>query len=168
MTLNEYLAQYGSLMQDHMRSYVRGLASDSGYGRHIRGGVLQFTPETASSWGGPFEGGFAAYRLTDHRSTVSIFDRRPKARKRTGREPLPKLLIELGDEYMKDHHPLAQQDMVTTAKPFELRMYGNDDTSYTKFYASEASALEELNLFEASQPLDFREITRGFGFSFTN
>lgn len=168
MTIDEYLAQYGSLMQDHTRSYVRGLASDSGYGRYIRGGVLQFTPETASSWGGPFEGGFAAYRLTDHRSTSHHLDRRPKARKRTGREPLPKLLIEVGDEYMKDAHPNARQDMVTTAKPFELRMYGNDDTSYTKFYASEESALEELNLFETTQPLDFKEIVWGFGFAFTN
>jgi len=166
MDLDEYFGLHGREMEAHSRVYVVGLTSNLGYGRHIRGGVLPFTAETADRWAGPFEGGYAAFRLTDHRETLWPHDRRPKARKRTGNEPLPQLLTQVGDASLA-RHP-GQQDMVSTAKPFELRVYGSDDTSYTKFYASEEEALQELALFEGGGPLDFHEFTRGFGFTFTN
>lgn len=167
MDLDEYLALHGAEMEPRTRAYLVGLTSGHpGQGRHLRGGLLPFTPETASSWGGPFEGGYAAFRLTDHRETRSHLDRRPKPRKRTGREPPPKLLTEVGDDY-QGRHPGRPQEMVTTERPFELRVSGNDDTQYSKFYGSELEALAELALLEGSGPLDFLEFTRGFGFRYT-
>jgi hypothetical protein len=167
MDLTEYIGLHGSEMATWELNYVTGLVSGSDWGRHIRGGVLPFTPETASSWGGPFPGDFAAFRLTDHRETPSLSGHRPKARKRTGLEPPPKLVTQVGDEHQA-RYPGQAQEMVTTARPFELRVYGNDDTSYTKFYASEEEALQELELFEGGGPLDFHEFVEGFGFTFTN
>jgi len=166
MDLGTYLGLHGQEMEPHTRAYVVGLASAGQHGRHLRGGVLLFTAETADRWAGPFEGGYAAFRLTDHRETRHYLDRRPKARKRTGRELPPRLLVTVGDA-LHARHPGEHQEMVTTAKPFELRVYGNDDTSYTKFYATEEEALAELALFEGSGPLDFHEFV-GFGFTFTN
>ena len=58
--------------------------------------------------------------------------------------------------------------MVTTACPFELKLFGNDDTTWSKFYATSEEAREELALFEVNQPLNYHGVVHDFGFVFTN
>ena len=37
----------------------------------IRGGLLQFTEDSACNWGGPFEGGYCVFRLQDYTNAIS-------------------------------------------------------------------------------------------------
>ncbi len=107
------------------------------------------------------------WRLTDHRETRYYpgFRGCRKARKRKAGDALPPLLTTIGDGMLEKYG--APATWVTTARPIELRVYGNDDTSYTKFYATVEAAWEEVALFESNQPLDFDEFV-AFGFVFTN
>jgi len=59
-------------------------------------------------------------------------------------------------------------NMPSYEKPIALVMYGNDDTSYTKLYATEEEAMAELNLFSETEPLDARDVIFNFGFFFSN
>lgn len=166
MNLADYLAGPGAGVDGNPLSYLHGLVEGHGYGLHLGGGLWQFTPETACHWAGPWAGGFATWRLTDHReSRHYVGYHRQKARKQKGPVPEPPLLTTIGDGYVKRY---GSSECVTTARPFELRLHGNDDTSYTKFFASAAEATEAVALFENNQPLDFFDLIRGFGFVFTN
>jgi hypothetical protein len=51
--------------------------------------------------------------------------------------------------------------------PIELKLYGNDDTSWAKSYKNIDEALQELELFESNQPLEYH-IVYDFKFYFTN
>ncbi len=169
MDLEEYLRLYGNDPDFRVtsRDYLIGMVNGYDYGRLVEGGLLQFTADSACCWGGPWPGGFAVYKLMDFRETRYMTGYRlPKARKRTGREPEPPLLTTKGDEWEKKYG--APAAFVTTAKPIELKMYGNDDTSWAKYYATVEDAEAELALFKATQPLDFHEVVQGFGFVFTN
>jgi len=137
-----------------MMDYGLALASPgSESGIFVAGGMLIFTEESAHKWGGPFPGGAAAYRLIDHRETTV---RVPGGRDR---------LAAIGSRRSRSGGIV---DYVTEDAPFELRLYGNDDTSYVKFYATARDAMEELTLFEACEPLDFDEVIAGFRFIFAN
>ena len=59
-------------------------------------------------------------------------------------------------------------DRPTVEKPFALKLAGNDDVSYTKFYATLEEAQAELSLFTADQPLNFPLYVQENGFAFTN
>ena len=43
----------------------------------------------------------------------------------------------------------------TVEKPFALKIAGNDDCSYTKYYPTLEAARAELDLFLSDQPLNF-------------
>lgn len=147
-------------------------------------GLLAFTPDTAHCWAGPYEDGCAVWVLNDwsqHRDRV------------TGRT-LQEEWDELQDKalrYESVHGKPTKADMnswrvplwymtwlrwssgtsgyAEPSKPFGLYVSGNDDTSYTKFYASECEACEELSLMLACEPLDFhRDFMSLGGWVFTN
>lgn len=147
---------YGSFANDHFYPGIRC----------IREGFLQFTAESACHWAGPFEGGHAQFVLRDY----------SKAEGNRGKDK-GKNLLTLWDDGEKERKAKAKRrgehysvynDRPTLELPFELKMYGNDDTSYAKFYKTEQEALDELQLFIASQPLEFYDIIDGFKFYFTN
>ena len=144
MELKDYFLKYG----DEYRVYLTPIKS---FGRMIKYGMLQFTEESAFNWGGPFPGNFVYFELKDFFGITMA--------RRDG----IKSVCELGDENME-----GSQDWPTTAKPIWLKLMGNDDTSYSKFYATEREALEELKLFEGNEPLDFLEVVKDFEFTFTN
>jgi hypothetical protein len=161
MTIQEYLDLYGKEMRESTRNYAVNLASPMGWpgAVHLDSGVLQFSAETAACWGGPFEGGYAVYRLTNHSATMAG---QPATRHRPS---TLKPYCRLGD---LQAGASERQEYPSTARPIELKMWGNDDTSYTKYYATAVEAREDLALFQASQPLDFHEVVEGFEFIFTN
>lgn len=118
----------------------------------LRAGFLQFTKETAHNWAGPFEGGYAAFHLVDW--TNATYQYSKFTPKKNG--------IKVLDYISKSNDPHP-----TFEFPIELKMYGNDDTSYAKYYKTQEEALAELQLFEDNQPLDFK-IIKDFKFYFTN
>lgn len=134
--------------------------------RMILEGFLLFTEETAFRWSGPFDGGHAQFVLMDY----------SKAKVKSGKDKGKNLLQAWakGDQERKDkasrrgEHYSVYNDRPTLELPVELKMYGNDDTSYAKFYKNEQEALDELQLFITNQPLVFEEVIDDFRFYFTN
>lgn len=108
-------------------------------------GMLRFTPETAHNWAGPFPGGYAAFSILN-------FQGQPK-------------LLESNDRYLLKFKGLI--DGPTSKTPFSLRLFGNDDTSYSKFYGTLEEAQGELDLLLQAEPIRFEEL-KALGFVFTN
>lgn len=52
--------------------------------------------------------------------------------------------------------------------PFKIGLYGNDDTSYTKYFATKQEMEDELNYLRAMQPLDIVRDVYDRGYEFTN
>ena len=149
--------------------YAAGLCS---YKTHIPGariivtGMLEFTADSAYNLAEPFDGNCGAISLIDCSNAViyvngkycNMLDINDE------HEALKKAKIERGF-YGGTYEP--PNDRPTKLLPFALKIYGNDDSSYSKFYATEQEALSDFVLLEACQPIDFKEIY-GFGFIFTN
>ena len=155
-TLAQYLREYpeAEKYRDQLSYDLGGpwkLASIDGE-RFICAGLLQFTEDTADCWGGPFPGGYAAYRLVDDSATY-LHD--------------SDVLMTTRNDLWFVQHPHAIVDLPTTALPVELHVFGTDDSSWSKFYPTVEVALEELQIFQVAQPLDFHEFI-DFGFVFTN
>lgn len=139
---------------------------------NIKEGLLQFTEETAHLWAGPFEGNHAQFTLEDY--TNAVFAVGPNKGKKVlevwhqrDQDALDKK--ERGHyEYSKEHFHLYKWEQVHLENPVKLHISGNDDTSYSKFYPDQKSALEELELFIANEPLHAWDMIEGFDFIFTN
>ena len=145
----------------------------SGDPRIITEGYLQFTEESAHLWAGPFPGNCCRFVLKDYTHAVKTWG--PDKGKsllqmyENGRKEIREK-IERGFYEYKDKAP-PPDDMIeypSFEKPIALVMYGDDDTSYTKFYALESEALEELILFSENEPLNALDVVSNFGFVFTN
>lgn len=152
MNPSEYLSIYQDQLGYAQRNHLKWSMEDRQYGRRLAIGMLQV--EVDPTFDKTLPGGFMAFCLTDHRETMSVVTRRGQ-----------QTLVQVGDEYLAKH-PKDPQLMVTTAKPFEMRLLGNDEAVYAKYYATLEEALLELGLFEAAQPLKFDEIVRDFNFAF--
>lgn len=136
--------------------------------KFIQEGFLQFTADTACSWGGPFEGNYAFFVIRDF--TESTFGGGSnKGAKVLDTWAIADKLARAKAE--RNFYQIQNQPVVNERPslkfPISLWILGNDDTSYTKFYASKEEALQELELFIVNQPLDF-SVVYDFGFVFTN
>lgn len=162
------LTQYKTLYPDV--NYLVDSFNGLSVGRIISEGFLEFTEDSASSWGGPFPGNHARFVLSDYTNNVVASGANKGKR-----------VLDVWDEKFKElvrkfesgFHPHLSyvkdlRDYASNEKPIRLWLLGNDDTSYSKFYSKESEALEELNLFIANEPLDYNEVVRGFNFIFTN
>jgi hypothetical protein len=162
LTIEQFKAKYP---EEKCWGSFKEVSSYIGY-RFVTEGFLQFTKETACHWAGPFEGGHAQFVLRDY--TNSIFT--------SGRDKGKRVLETWaqGNKERKEkatrrgEHYSVYNDRPTLELPVELKMYGNDDTSYAKFYKTEQEALDELQLFITNQPLEFFEVIDDFKFYFTN
>jgi hypothetical protein len=153
-------------------------ASHVQLGAHlISEGYLQFTPDTACCWGGPWEGGYARFVLTDFTEAIvthgpdkglSYLDSMDKRRydnyEKAVRHAkfMGKDIPEWSDEPKGEERGYASKQF-----PVRLWVVGNDDTSYSKTYRTVQEALDELALFTDNEPLDFHDF-RDCGFIFTN
>lgn len=133
--------------------------------RFIASGILEFTEKSAYHWAGPFPGNVCAFRIEDH--SFAVYAAGPNK---------GKLYLDIYKKYREDNMrhnifldlpSMRMDDYPSHEKPISFHCYGNDDSSYTKFYATPEEALAELELFRGTQPLDFHEFI-DFGFVFTN
>ena len=65
-------------------------------------------------------------------------------------------------------HRRFTEEMLESCKPVCLRLSGNDDTSYTKYFMTEAEAEIEAVYLRKMQPLDFRNDVLMRKYFFTN
>jgi hypothetical protein len=152
MNPSEYLSTYQDQLGYAQRNHLKWSMEDRQHGKRLAIGMLQVGVDP--TFGKTLPGGFMAFCLTDHRETLSVVTRRGQQK-----------LVQVGDEYLAKH-PKEPQLMPTTAKPFELKLFGNDEAVYAKYYATLEEALSEQGLFEAVQPLKFDEIVQEFNFTF--
>jgi len=141
----------------------------------LANGMLQFTPETSHHWAGPYPGDCARWSLQDyhhHRLYKPPFPARQEAFEAQRRwyeknYPNPDKSMRAFIRNMTVDNCEHNYSHPTAETPVALRLYGNDDTSYTKFYPTVEAAQAELDLFLACEPLDFQDVLDA-GFRFTN
>lgn len=176
-------------IDDYLELFPDGISRPSEAER-FQSGMIRFTEETASSWGGPCPGGFALYHFEDMRKTSRWKRENTVPTKRAFELAIERLKWELEKlEFMshrfqrsarkqlrEDLRRLQRMDVLalhsflewtTEEYPFRLYMRGNDDTSYTRFFKTEEEGLELIELLEVSSPIDFNEFLE-FGFFFSN
>lgn len=149
----------------------------------IRAGVLQFNDDTACCWGGPFPGNVAGFSLYDVRVAYPSYKGKPLAEARATALVQVAKLKESDMRY--EHQPYWAElfarvqagdaaaihvinEWGTLEHPFTLHVFGNDDCSYSKWFATQAEAEAVLDLLEAGQPLDMFKDFHPFYFVFTN
>lgn len=146
--------------------------AENGEPRVISEGYLEFTAETANVWAGPFPGNHCRFVLKDWTNATKQWG--PDKGKsllqlyQNGRDAEKAKIARGYYEHHKNETPYSFFDCPSFEKPIALVMYGNDDTSYTKFYPSEKEALDELSLFIENEPLNAEDVVHKFGFIFTN
>lgn len=147
-------------------------------------GMLQFTEDTAHCWAGPFPDNFAHYVLKDCHSWPlrTMAEERmeharwmlpDRVRPQTpiqNEQQLAKLLERLTPKERKawDTHDRRAVENPTIEFPFRLHISGNDDCSYSKFFATREEGEQEIALLLACQPLDFWKDIEQNGYVFTN
>lgn len=133
-------------------------------------GYLKFTKETASSWAGPFKDDYAYFIIRDYSQAV-YNSGRDKGKKfldvLADGEKKFKAKLKRGSLEYRNILPIHINDRPSLTSPISFAIYGNDDTSHTKFYHTANEALEDLELFIANEPLDYK-IVYDFNFIFTN
>lgn len=156
-------------------------------------GMLQFDEGTACILAGPFPGNYAYFRLRNfalepeigdfklysvaeltekHRLANYNFPWRMKLGQPAASEDhLQKRLLNLTKtERIEWDQKQANFviDVPTQEFPVSLKICGNDDSTWTKFFATEEIAREELNLLLACQPVNFWRDIKENEFVFTN
>ena len=187
MTLEAYFAQYGEAYRWSLDPNVKATSGKKNVPPSrpprralLEIGMLLFDEASAPSWGGPYPGNFAHFRLWDHRADVetltrmtayvvacqAAFDERGSEAILGHRKPRHLKLKtddqtkvkETADErrarIRADYVFRLENESPTLARPFTLDLSGNDDTSYRRTFADEVEAREFLALLEASQPLN--------------
>lgn len=158
---------------------------------------LEFNEDSASSWGGPFEqdgkkGACVSIvkkepkSLSTHKVEESwnYFNLPPVYRSlnpqlediylyECSTEEKVRLFNELPldvqVEVIIDFYRIyASRHCIEENLPFKLRLCGNDDTSYTKYFISEEDLQKELEYLRRMQPLDMRRDIYKRGYHFTN
>jgi hypothetical protein len=165
MNLKEYFSIHPS---ERYQNYVEGFSkAASKRSSYITDGMLHFDEESARIWAGPFPGNFAYYVFTDERDNKHISNEELQVKKvfdNFQKHSKKKINID------HDKHEIilchAINEYPTIEKPFRLYMAGNDDSSYSKNFASKEEGLEFISICEACQPLNaFRDIQPYFAFT---
>ena len=105
--------------------------------------MLEWKLDKAHELAGPFEGGYALCVLNDH----------------THQKALGNALLGHGDTDGGEHP--------SHERPFAVRVYGNDDSSWSKFYPTFDAASSDMNILENGGQLEVSDLY-SMGFVFTN
>lgn len=146
-------------------------------------GMLLFD-DSASHFAGPFDGNYAYFELTEHKNPPKIADLKQQARfapynlpyeirpkKIQSEEHLQVLLGKMTAKQLKQwEKQIGEREIeyATVEFPWSFHLAGNDDATYTKFFATKEVLLDEFKFFSASQPLNFEIFVSKNGFVFTN
>jgi len=166
MTLEEYFRRYPD---SEYKNYL-GFNIKNNEKKNIAEGMLLFDNDSASSWGGPFPGNFAFFKLFDC-SKIGGFKNLLNESEQVARficnynKNSRRKLDHLNKEYEVLINQ-AKNEYPTIEKPYRLYMSGNDDTSYSKNFSSKDEGLEFVSILEALQPLNlFKDIMPNFAFT---
>lgn len=151
----------------------------------IQIGMLQFD-DSACYFAGPFDGNFCFFSLTNQKQYCEIQNAKAKKPFLTlksklelqtkhylngckNEEHLQKTLRKLSQKDRKkwENRKLEITEATSDAY-FTLKLHGNDDASYSKFYTTKENALEELNLLLEIQPCNMEKDILSNQFVFTN
>lgn len=183
------LEQYKILFPNE-RVWRTTLTDANGNSAVIVEGMLQFD-DTADIFAGPFEGGYAHFALTDHRNLPGPYGSVQLVAWHLERfrmshwnfplgvykEPaeneahLQRRLAKLSPKELRawEARVAACHIETTTVEfPFALKLSGNDDSTYTKFYPTLEDANHDLQLMLDMQPCNFQLHVDENGFVFTN
>jgi len=152
-------------------------------------GMLHFD-DTASHFAGSFNGDYARFRIADHRNlhkayrleTVASHLERfrlsqynfPHGMYKNAAKDEAHLQLRLKDFSFKEIRSWEAKvcarfiDAPTVEFPFALRLSGNDDATYTKFYPALEDAKHDIQLMLDMQPCNFTLHVKENGFVFTN
>lgn len=170
------------------------LNSDSSYLPDLE--FLEFTDDTAHNWAGPFGLGTlkgCAAKITNRLHGKQTKQKWPNTNVRTNwnRCDIPYTSKEKSPDWEAPKAERAQlfdklepKTQLTVIKnylrrmseletlgeyiPWRLRLCGNDDCSYTKWFFTEEEAIEELKYLRRMQPLDFNLDIDKRDYTFTN
>lgn len=149
----------------------------------IREGMLVFNEETACCWGGPYPCNTAHFILVDCREWSDKWcGRTLAAAQADARVRLEQWIATathaearvfyqgmLARVNAGDHATIHQlEERGTIEYPIRIWVLGNDDTSYSKWFATVEEAEELLTLMEDKGPLDFEQDFLPFTWTFTN
>lgn len=175
MNIEDFESQFGKVWRKGLRN--------NDYQVDLREGMLKFTDETHWALANSFHG--FGYFLTssfslsvlsslndfkqEQRFSRFNFPRRFKYKDHAKSElHLQKRLERLTDKELKDWETgqkFNYIDSPTKEFPFRLYICGNDDASYSKFFATEEGMNEELDLLLACQPIHFYNDLVGYIFT---
>lgn len=153
--------------------------------------MLQFEEKSSHSLAGPFQGGFAYVRVTNTKLIPSYglksleslkllwrySTRHFNETKVTFKGPakdeqhLQRRLQSLKEPALKAWNASVekfQPECPTKESPVEVFVAGNDDASWSKFFATEEEGLEELTYLLGQQPIDITRDIYNRGYVFTN
>jgi hypothetical protein len=152
MTFEDYFAKHGTEFQAALlrETQKKGRSNPD----VIAYGMLQFTTESAPCLAGSYPGDMGVFVLRDYRFAMV-----PSVEKRGGFVPA----LAQGDRNLKEH-PEDRVDYPTSKKPFQMRIAGTDDSSWSKFYGTEEDARGDLKRLEDGQPLDLEKDVLQQGF----
>ncbi len=77
-------------------------------------------------------------------------------------------LAEQFDVYRKFLKGYTEKEMLNSLLPYKIHLAGNDDCSYSKWFATEEELITEIKYLRAMQPLDFKLDIYNRDYIFTN
>ena len=173
MTFEDYFKLPEFQQHPQAERYKKALIGK--FPREILGGMLQFTPDTADRWAGPYPASCARFTLGLWDYKVSFAEAREHALvnlakrlkvKSKGAGRYKDLVARILDgESLAVHQACEWGD---SDHPWRIWVLGNDDTSYSKWFTAEQEAKNFLQMLEAAEPLDFHKDFMPFGWVFTN
>jgi hypothetical protein len=153
-------------------------------------GVLQFTPETACRWAGPFYRNVAQFYISDTRlGKYPPGLKNLEAGAKYASDYLKKLIlntppmksVERQKEWVKtvesDLKKVQELDVFlihaycesgTQEFPYRFHVWGTDNTSYSKWFRTFEEAENLLLMLEACEPLDYHKDFQPFQWVFMN
>jgi hypothetical protein len=142
---------------------------------------LEFTKDTAYNWGGPIEmngklGAEYSFYKRDNKIpefqfvTNSVFKMSQDFEKLTYEEKVNKFnALPTEDKYrLLKKQAMNLMEEIDHWLPYQIHLGGNDDTSYSKYFATEEEREDELNYLLMMQPLHFEKDIIDRGYLFTN
>lgn len=182
------IEQYNILFPNERRVWRSTLTDVNGNSAAVAEGMMQFD-DTACSFAGPFEGDYVHFALSDHRNlfgtklqTVAWHSEQqqlshhnfPLGMFKAPAKNLDHLLRRLGKLSPKEHRAWEERvkknfiEVATVDNPFSLKLSGNDDSTYTKFYPTLEAAQADLQLMLDMQPCNYHLHIDENEFVFTN
>lgn len=166
MKIQKYIDIYKEQLKEYWLPFLSEVKNPESI--EIKRGVLIFNEETSCGWAGPFPGDAAFYSIKDYRIEGRYSGKDFLKRSSLYRETLMLKNLPMKNRSMSAKFYYDNYEYPTIEFPIKLYIFGNDDTSYSKFFRSVDEAIYESELMEECEPLDFHKDILENDFIFTN